>query len=783
MTMVDTLFGLIPSASTGQQWIARDLQVVNWGGYAGPHHLRLAATATLLAGGSGSGKSTLMDAYIALLMPHTTPFNGASNGGVVGRPRGKDQRNVISYARGKLDDSRTEEGTRERVLRGDKADTWTAVSLTWVDQGGAEFTALRAWYVPVGATNLDGLTSVRATLDGPLALARLESAAKAKFSRSELGKLELTCFDTDRDFSARVYSTLGIGAAGGGEKAVALLARIQAGQQITTVHRLYNDMVLEEPGTYAKAAEVVEHFDELAATREQMLTAQQHYYRESFDVIRRHHARFGDIDNVTLWGLHDQRSWRGGQHPLLHFGAAGGVGWPADPLQAFTPKPAFFGAVYSGDLLMTPERAATFERPTLLPWDQVVPVFAGTVALDAAAFEAPYWNQLPARQVAGQRVAWQTRWTPEYLTVLATVHPEWLFETTNDQIEIAYNGGAVRVGRGGIVSGDATAVVTPFGDGYRAIVRIPHSVALGDTAAFDISLVVDGAVAGSFVTTGGTGTLELLEELAFVQVPQAPERPVIDAYRDESWDGAERIYVDTLVSGDAGGATATVDLMWYDDNVDRLFLFIEVTDPDVVIAQGNANADGFVNNAAFGAMYDGIELMFDMSNARAGALRGWYDLVLRITPDGTWARVHGDGNHNNRIIQGDGIAARLTDTGYIIELELFIGVGTGHQLGQWNTALGGIGAVHGLEIRVLDGDGTDNAATHSWATPAANARVNSERWGVFEMVGEADDEEPPVFNADRLGVRRGNRFFKNLELVGGTAEITFTFGREADEVF
>jgi uncharacterized protein YPO0396 len=62
----------------------------------------------MLCGGSGSGKSTLMDAYIALMMPHTTPFNGASNGAVTGRPRGQEQRNIVSYGRGKLDESRTD---------------------------------------------------------------------------------------------------------------------------------------------------------------------------------------------------------------------------------------------------------------------------------------------------------------------------------------------------------------------------------------------------------------------------------------------------------------------------------------------------------------------------------------------------------------------------------------------------------------------------------------------------------------------------------------------------
>jgi len=306
MTMIDSLFGLIPAASTGQQWVARDLQVVNWGGYDGHHRVRLAATATLLAGGSGSGKSTLMDAYIALLMPHTTPFNGASNGAVVGRPRGKDQRNVISYARGKLDESRTEDGTRERVLRGDGTDTWSAVAMTWADQSGAELTAVRAWYVPAGATAMDALTAVRATADGFFDLANLEAAAKERLGRPALTAAGLTCFDTDKEFAARIYATLGIGAAGGGDKAVGLLARIQAGQQITTVDALYKSMVLEDPDTYPKAADVVEHFDELSSTRERMLTAQAQVralapiraHREAVDAARERLAVIAGVGSV-----------------------------------------------------------------------------------------------------------------------------------------------------------------------------------------------------------------------------------------------------------------------------------------------------------------------------------------------------------------------------------------------------------------------------------------------------------------------------------------------------
>ncbi|MFD5224608.1 ATP-binding protein [Microbacterium sp. NPDC058342] len=276
MTMLDTLFGLIPAGSRGQQWVAEDLQLVNWGGYdGGPHRVRFSPYATLLCGGSGSGKSTLMDAYIALMMPHTTPFNGASNGGVTGRPRGDEQRNILSYGRGKIDESRTDEGTRLRVLRGDGEDTWTAIAMTWRDHDDSRFTAIRAWYIPAGARILEDTVRVRATADGFFDLAGLERAASQRLSDSSLKELGLHTVGTDREFSARLHTVLGIGAAGSGAKAMSLLARIQAGQQITTVDDLYKRLVLEEPETMATADAVVAHFDELESTRTSMITARQ----------------------------------------------------------------------------------------------------------------------------------------------------------------------------------------------------------------------------------------------------------------------------------------------------------------------------------------------------------------------------------------------------------------------------------------------------------------------------------------------------------------------------
>jgi len=317
MTMLDTLFGLIPADSRGQQWVADELQLVNWGGYDGAHRVRFSPRATLLVGGSGSGKSTLMDAYIALMMPHTTPFNGASNGAVTGRPRGDDQRNILSYGRGKIDESRTEQGTAMRVLRGDGVDTWTAVSMTWSDHDGSQFTAVRAWYIPSSARVVDDTVRVRATIDGPFDLGALEEAAARRLADHAVRGTGLDTIATEREFAARLHSVLGIGAAGAGSKAMSLLARIQAGQQITTVDDLYKRMVLSEPETLAAADAVVAHFDELDATRDRMVTARKQLralspIRGMRERIEESAERLGLIDEIGLFS--DQASlaslWR-----------------------------------------------------------------------------------------------------------------------------------------------------------------------------------------------------------------------------------------------------------------------------------------------------------------------------------------------------------------------------------------------------------------------------------------------------------------------------------------
>ena len=267
----------VPGATEGTtQWKAETLQVVNWGGFHGHAQMTIAPGATLLSGASGTGKSTLLDAYLALMMTWDTPFNGASNDATTGRARGIDQRNVLTYLRGKIDTSR-EAGTGEltdQVLRGQDSETWGAVAMTFIDDNARRFTALRIYVVPRSASAFRDIAMKMATIEGRLDLRDLDPLRTSRFDKRALVTRwpTISVHNTYTEFSQSLFTRLGIGAGGDGSKALRLLARIQGGQQVRTVDGLYKSMVLEEPPTYAAADKAVAHFTDLDSAYEAMLT-------------------------------------------------------------------------------------------------------------------------------------------------------------------------------------------------------------------------------------------------------------------------------------------------------------------------------------------------------------------------------------------------------------------------------------------------------------------------------------------------------------------------------
>lgn len=266
-----------PAEAGETQWLAESMQLVNWGGFHGHTVIEFDTDATLISGASGTGKSTILDAYLALMMPSDTPFNGASNDAAGGRARNPEQRNLLSYLRGKTDDSR-EAGTgtlTDKVLRGVDGPTWGAIAVTFTDHITRRLTVLRCFYVPRGAVVFKDITMKMASLNGRLDLRELEPLAAAKFDRRDLKTRWPSMFVATgyTDFAQRLFDRLSIGAGGDGAKALRLLARIQAGQQVRTVDGLYRAMVLEQPATYTAADNATKHFDDLDASHQEMQAA------------------------------------------------------------------------------------------------------------------------------------------------------------------------------------------------------------------------------------------------------------------------------------------------------------------------------------------------------------------------------------------------------------------------------------------------------------------------------------------------------------------------------
>lgn len=260
-------------ATAHAQWRIECLQMANWGGFHGRHEVRFSPGSTLMSGASGTGKSTVLDAYIALMMSSDTPFNGASND-AGGRARSAEQRNLLTYLRGKMDTSRVDgsDEMRDHVLRGTRGEhIWGALAGTFVNDGGRRYTVVRAYFVRAGATVNGDVSTTYATFDGYLDVAGLGPLAATRFDKRSLRGAGLIPFNTFREFEDTLHTRLGIGGGDGGRKAMRLLARVQAGMEVKRVDSLFKSMVLERPITYSAADNALDHFADLEASYEKML--------------------------------------------------------------------------------------------------------------------------------------------------------------------------------------------------------------------------------------------------------------------------------------------------------------------------------------------------------------------------------------------------------------------------------------------------------------------------------------------------------------------------------
>ena len=222
------------------------------------------------------------------------------------------------------------------------------------------------------------------------------------------------------------------------------------------------------------------------------LIDQGYYYRDAFRIFREH---TDDLFAVTLWGLHDARSWRSAGAPLLFDGN----------LKA---KPAYFGAV-DGELDARLRSAF---------------VFQGSVPLDADATDALAWQQLPLHRFGDDTVGFQLRWEADHLTAYvevadATPRPDDAATFVVDDATFVFR-------RDG--SGDVSGVVADEAGGWKAVVHLPlDGAAINDQLPFDVA-VTDGAETVGWNDAGAIGTLTLVEPVSFTDVTETATAPVID---------------------------------------------------------------------------------------------------------------------------------------------------------------------------------------------------------------------------------------------------------------
>jgi uncharacterized protein YPO0396 len=84
---------LVPGATLASTYVLTELDMYNWGAFAGRHSVPIDPAGTAIIGATGSGKTTLVDALMTLIAA-VPRYNLASTGGH------DSDRDLVSYVRG-----------------------------------------------------------------------------------------------------------------------------------------------------------------------------------------------------------------------------------------------------------------------------------------------------------------------------------------------------------------------------------------------------------------------------------------------------------------------------------------------------------------------------------------------------------------------------------------------------------------------------------------------------------------------------------------------------------
>jgi uncharacterized protein YPO0396 len=243
-------------ASLGElAFVLTQLDVYNWGPFAGRHTARFDLEGTAIIGPTGSGKTTLVDALMTLITANPR-YNLASTGGL------QSDRELVSYIRG-VSGAGNKSGDNEHIARPGK--TVSGISARF-SNGEQQLT--------IGAIfSLDGTSSALTDVKRWWIFSQLPQDGLEQWltvhhegggrALKQLGRetAGLQVYDTSKSaYLAQVRRFFDVG-----ENAFSLLNRAAGLKQIDSIDEIFRELVLEDTPAFDRASEVARQFDDLAA--------------------------------------------------------------------------------------------------------------------------------------------------------------------------------------------------------------------------------------------------------------------------------------------------------------------------------------------------------------------------------------------------------------------------------------------------------------------------------------------------------------------------------------
>ncbi|MEO3812711.1 endo-1,4-beta-xylanase [Sphaerisporangium sp. B11E5] len=400
----------------------------------------------------------------------------------------------------------------------------------------------------------------------------------------------------------------------------------------------------------------------------EVLALQGYRYKELFDVFRRQAPA---LSSVTLWGLADDGTWLSTfpitrLNPPLLFD---------DELQA---KPAYWGVV-------DPARLPPLVREQDAP--------RGAVKLDGS--RETEWDILPDTPIArigDVSAAFQARWSPSGLSVLAEVTDATCDRNDAVTLKVGTTGRTAK--RDGSASWYRTKALP---GGYRVEAAVPATVAAGGTVPFELT-ALDAKTGKS---TTWTGELTLTPQVQRTQA--AKGTPVLDGVAEPVWSRSPEIRTATWVQGTTG-ATAKVRTLWDDDH---LYVLAKVTDP----ALSEESPDAY--------QQDSVEIFVDPGNNKT---KGYDDDDGQYRVSFTGKQTIGGTFDAFAVKDNLKSAVKLVPGGYVVEASIAL-----------PTITPAKGRHLGFDLQVNDATGPARTAAATWNDPTGRSYFDTSRWGVLEL--------------------------------------------------